>query len=329
MVFRNEEEDRQEAAFWNWLFKENPEGEGLIYVLRDGDRVVGHYADVPKRFVVNGREVLGTFSLDMMVHPQYRGGMFFRLGLYAVRRTKESGYAFLTASVIRKWSIEGLRRVGWRGLFELPVLVYPLRFQGIVDRYLHFSPFSLLMGGIARFFYLLLTGMKKQERPEGVEVAEMASLDHRFDQFWDKARSLFPVMGVRDRVFFAWRYLRHPTRNYRIYRATKGGEMKGYIVLRRVSLLQFNSAVIVDLLALDPGVLLALVEKGIEQSRREGVDLIGCMLPRHHPYFEDLRRRGFLPTPKHFLFLIYPHSEDETILNPGSWYFNWGDTDVI
>ena len=77
-----------------------------------------------------------------------------------------------------------------------------------------------------------------------------------------------------------WRYLQHPTRTYTIYRATGKGEMRGYIVLRKVDLLNFNSAVIVDLLTLDEEAFQPLVEKGIEYGRQERADLLGMMIPK-------------------------------------------------
>ena len=105
--------------------------------------------------------------------------------------------------------------------------------------------------------------------------------------------------------------------------------MKGYIVLRKVELLNFNSAVIVDLLALDAEVLHELVEKGIEHSRQEGTDLLGFMVPKLHPYYESLRREGFLPSFRTFHFLVYSHWKEEVLFDPKGWYVTWGDTDVI
>jgi len=109
----------------------------------------------------------------------------------------------------------------------------------------------------------------------------------------------------------------------------KGEVMMGYIVLRKVELLRFNSAVIVDLLALEDDVLFALIERGIEYSRSLKTDLVGCMLPEGHPYTGILRRAGFLLSPRHFLFMVYPCKGEESLLRSRDWYVNWGDTDVI
>jgi hypothetical protein len=106
-------------------------------------------------------------------------------------------------------------------------------------------------------------------------------------------------------------------------------EMRGFIVLRKVNLLGFNSAVVVDLLALDEDVLIALAREGIMFSRREGVDLLGFMVPQCHPYYELLRRCGFLPSFKAFLLMIFSQGEGRGLFDPKAWYVNWGDTDVI
>ena len=96
-----------------------------------------------------------------------------------------------------------------------------------------------------------------------------------------------------------------------------------------MELLSFNSAVIVDLLALDEATLAALLEKGIQYGREEGTDLLGFMVPQSHSYYKTLRKRGFLPSFKTFFFMIYPHSDRKIFLSPEKWYVNWGDTDVI
>jgi hypothetical protein len=235
----------------------------------------------------------------------------------------------LTAFPIRSETIHGLKKIGWKEVVKLPVLVYPIKFSGIINRYLRFPHLSFLAGGVTRFFYLLFFGWKKKKGMEEVAIEKVSSLDDSFDAFWQKAYPLHPIVGVRNRNYLTWRYLRHPTRHYDIYRAKKSGEMKGYIVLRKVELLNFNSAVIVDLLALDEMSLAALVEKGIEHSRQEGTDLLGFMVPIDHLYYKILRGMGFLPSPKTFLFMIYPHSNREIFLSPGKWYVNWGDSDVI
>ncbi len=330
IVFGDTEEDKLDPSFWRWQMKENPDGAGWVYLVEDGDKIVGHLADLPKRFSVRGRVALGTLTHDMMVHPDYRRrGVSTAAARLGIRKVENEMGEFMTAYSIRVESLNSLLKVGWKEGVRLPVLVFPIRFYGIVNRYLHFRPMSLLIGGIARLFYSILFGRKKGGRESGVEIKRIHEVDELFDVFWEKAITQYPIMGVRDRKYLSWRYLKHPTRDYVIYRALERGDMKGYIVLRKVELLKFNSAVIVDLLALDDGTLFALLEQGIEQSRLEGDDLLGFMVPKPHPYYRSLRKKGFLQSSKVFHFLVYSHSNRKILFSPESWYVTWGDTDVI
>jgi len=330
LVFREEEKDKLDPRFWHWEFVRGPDGKALIYLVDDKDKIIGHFADLPRRFSIDGKVVLGTLSLDLMVHPDYwRKGIFAAMGKYGAQRVKQEHGLFMTAFPIRPETIQGLKKIGWKGVLELPVLVYPIKFTGIVNRYLHFSPLSFLVGGVARFIYSLTFGWRKKEKNGGEEVEKVNELDEQYDLFWEKAISLYPITGVRDRRFLNWRYLQHPTRTYEIYGAFQKEEMKGYIVLRKVDLLNFNSAVIVDLLALDDVTLAALLEKGIQYSRQVGADLLGFMVPQNHLYYRIPKKRGFLPSFKTFLFMVYSHSDQEIFFSPEKWYVNWGDTDVI
>jgi hypothetical protein len=329
-AFAETEKDKLDPRFWRWEFMKGPDGKAFIYIVEDGDKMVGHFADIPRRFSVEGEVVFGTLSLDLMVHHDYwRKGIFQAMGRYGVQRVKQENGLFLTAFPIRMETIQGLKKIDWKEVVKLPVLVYPIKFSGIVNRYLHFSPLGLFIGGITSFFYFLLYGLKKRKGMGGVEIEKVSFLDEQFDDFWQKALSLYPIMGIRNRNYLTWRYIKHPTRNYVIYRAKENGEMKGYIVLRKVELLNFNSAVIVDLVALDDEILYELVEKGIEYSREEEVDLLGFMVPKSHPYYWSLRKEGFLPSFKTFLFMVYSHWKEEVLLDPKGWYVTWGDTDVI
>jgi GNAT superfamily N-acetyltransferase len=325
------EKDKFDPRFWRWEFMQGPDGRALIYVVEGENKIIGHFADLPRQFSVHGRPVKGTLSVDLMVHSDYRRkGIFLEIGRYAAQRVKEEKRLFMTAYPIRLETIRGLKKIGWKEVTKLPVLVYPIRFRNIVDRYLHFLPLSLFIGGIARSLYALLYLMKdKNSEDERIEIEEIGQLDEHFDRFWEIAQTLYPKMGIRDRNYLNWRYFQHPTRNYTIYRGKKCGEMRGYIVLRKVDLLNFNSTVIVDLLTLDGVTLSALVERGIQRSQQEGTDLLGFMVPQGHSYYKILRKMGFLPSFKTFLFMIYFHEKEEELFDPEAWYVNWGDTDVI
>ena len=330
LVFGEMEKDKCDPRYWNWEFLEGPDGKAWIYLIEAGDQIVGHLADLPRQFAIHGKASPGTLSVDLMVHPGYRRkGFFLKMGRHAIERVKEENRLFMMIYPIRKETIDGFKKLGWHVVLELPVLVYPIDFGGIVQRYVPSRIASLVAGGIASVGYSLFCRGGERKGAKEIELTGVSQFDHRFDRFWEKAISLNPIMGVRDQSFLRWRYTQHPTRTYTTYGATQKGEVVGYIVLRKVDLLRFNSSVIVDLLALDDDVARVLIGAGIEHAAREGADLLGCMIPRVHRYFQVLRRQGFLPSFQKFLLMIYAHGFEELLLKPENWYVNWGDTDVI
>ena len=167
-AFGEVEKDKLDPRFWRWEFMEGANGKGLIYIVEDGNKIVGHFADLPREFSLRGKVVHGTLSVDLMVHSSYRRkGIFEEMGKYAIQRVKNENGLFMMSYPIRPETIQGFKKIGWEEVAELPVLVYPIKFSGVVDRYLHFLPISFLVGGMARFFYLLLYGTKKRKGMEG------------------------------------------------------------------------------------------------------------------------------------------------------------------
>lgn len=329
-VFAEMEKDKLDPRFWKWEFSDCPEGKGLIYLVEDGNKIIGHFADLPRRFSIYGKIVHGTLSVDLMVSPDFRRrGIFEAMGRYAVERTKKEGFYFTSAFPIRKETIQGFKKIGWKEIVKLPVLVYPIKFSGIVNRYLRIHSLSLLIGGVAGVFHTLLLAWRKKRIATNILIEKVVQLDDTFNCFLERTSSLYEVVGMRDRDYMSWRYLRHPTRTYTIYRAMDKGEMKGFIILRTVDLLGFRTAVIVDFMTFDEDAFASLVDTGTAYGREEGVDLLGIMLSPLHPYYSVLKRYGFLRSPKTFRFMIYPLSEDRHLLDPKAWFVTWGDTDVI
>ena len=54
LVFGGMELDKLDPRFWKWEFMDGPDGKGLLYLAEDGERLAGHFADIPRRFSVNG-----------------------------------------------------------------------------------------------------------------------------------------------------------------------------------------------------------------------------------------------------------------------------------
>ena len=58
---------------WEWQYRRNPNNPGQepeIWIAREGPAIVGQYATMPVKLSVAGREVQGSWGMDVMVAPE-------------------------------------------------------------------------------------------------------------------------------------------------------------------------------------------------------------------------------------------------------------------
>ena len=58
---------------WDWQYRRNPNNPGQepeIWIAREGTTLVGQYATMPVRLSLKGREVQGSWGMDVMVAPE-------------------------------------------------------------------------------------------------------------------------------------------------------------------------------------------------------------------------------------------------------------------
>lgn len=82
--------DKFSLEYLEWLYERNPDGKVVGFDAYDGDRLAAHYACIPARAEVAGKEVCVLLSLNTATHPEYGGqGLFTKLA----QRTYEAGTA--------------------------------------------------------------------------------------------------------------------------------------------------------------------------------------------------------------------------------------------
>ncbi|MEO8520490.1 MAG: GNAT family N-acetyltransferase, partial [Acidobacteriota bacterium] len=58
---------------WDWQYHSNPNNPGQepeIWIAREGTAIVGQYATMPVRLSAAGRELQGSWGMDVMVAPE-------------------------------------------------------------------------------------------------------------------------------------------------------------------------------------------------------------------------------------------------------------------
>ena len=58
---------------WDWQYRRNPnnpDGAPLLWVVREGPTIIGHYATMPVRLSLGGKEIQAAWGTDAMVAPE-------------------------------------------------------------------------------------------------------------------------------------------------------------------------------------------------------------------------------------------------------------------
>jgi len=326
---------------WKWHYIDNPVGLITITLAEDENGLVGQYALRPVRMKIGNTTRIAAFSMDTMVHPDYRGqGMFVKLAMHlyeeAARQSIPLIYGFGNEN-----SHHGLvARLDWVDLCKrVPLFVKPLNMRRILSTKVGSRFLAAVGGWVGQGGWTLLCPIKRSELPDGCTIQQVASFDERVDRLWEQASSAFNIILVRDYRYLDWRYVKKPGDSYIIFTLERAGDILGYVVLKSIERYGLQLGFVVDLLTVpqQPDISSYLVSKAVEYFVELRKDVIGCLMLRQSPYAQALKANGFLfvPTrlhPEEMYLGVRCNSEDylaEFITNPSNWYVTWGDHDAI
>ena len=328
---------------WVWRYLENGIDLNFIQLAESatGD-IVGQYAVCPVRMKVDGRELVGGFSLDTMVHPEWGGrGIFVKLAGAVYKDAAEHGipltYGFPNANSYHGF----VNRLQWMDLRKtLPVLVKPLNIRRLIKARFENERIAGLLALLAKAGYRLYGSGSSGEGGSGsYNVRRVERFDESADLLWERSSSVARVSVIRDASYLNWRFVRNPTEEYRILQAEQDGELVGYVVLKLADDFGLRVGYVADLLALpgDGAIVRALVEVALDYFRMQEMDMAGCLMMRSLPYERQLRRLGFLKVPAR----LFPQDihlgvrnntgefSDNLLRDWRNWNISWADHDRV
>ena len=110
---------------WEWQYRRNPNNPGQepeIWIAREGPAIVGQYATMPVRLSLAGREVQGSWGMDVMVAPERQ-----RQGLGEVLfRTWDRNVGASLGLGLSDSSYRLFQKLRWPDVGPIPMLVKPL-----------------------------------------------------------------------------------------------------------------------------------------------------------------------------------------------------------
>jgi GNAT superfamily N-acetyltransferase len=335
VVYPEHSYNRQQwIKWWQWKYKDNPSGVGVICVAEHDGRIVGHTAELPMMMKVGSETVLVGFSLDAMTHPDYRRQGTF-VALVKARCTEGEKRGIRATYGFRNKSSYPYPALATRlGMFDgatMQKVFRPLDWRSALRTQTQ-NRLLLTIGPVAgNLLSATLLRPSKKPLPKGLSIAQATRFDARVDEFCRKISDRHQVIVLRNKEFLNWRYVAAPLGQYSIYIATRSEAVVGYLVLGRKQADQSKVGVIADVLADTEEVAQFLISKVVERCREEKLDFVWSARIAGTSLAHAYRRNGFIFVPFAKSIGIKGRSSSPSIArqmqNPKSWFLQMGDSD--
>lgn len=310
---------------WDWQYRKNPNnpgGEPEIWIAREGPAIVGQYATMPVDLLVNGRQVRGSWGMDVMVAPERQ-----RQGLGEVLfRTWDRNVGASLGLGLSESSYKLFQKLRWPDVGPLPCLVKPL-----TRRALRRPGWPVAVNRLVSAITLPLVKLVGRARPLAAEVRLIPRFDDSFTALWEQLAPAFALAVRRDAAYLNWKYVSAPHVRYTIAALRRQDRNVGYAVYRHVHEPRGRVTLLVDFLA-DPddeagfGTLLGWIDR---EARRADSDKIRTFA-LHAGFRRILRRSGYFQVKSTVQFVTKVNDAD---LPPSfyeqtdGWHVTLGDSD--
>lgn len=280
------------TAWYEWFNFGCPTGFNRNYITIDKamGKIVAGEGLLPIKIKVNDEVVVGSYSTNVMTHPDYqRRGLYTQLARYCLS-AEEAFQSRLTLGVPNENSYPGHIKVGWKVLSDLVF--------------------------IAKFSF----------RNKSCKSKEVPAFDARVDQVLRQVAQQANFMVLKGHHFLNWRYKERPDKSYRLFIFENKGNVDGYMILKYFDDNGYKKTHILDIMvaseeAFDDLILAA-------EQCAVGRDELNCWQINHGIYREWFARNGFVETTAKNLLILHTNYGQDIEPKPSNWWFALGDNDV-
>jgi GNAT superfamily N-acetyltransferase len=310
---------------WDWQYRHNPNNPGQepeIWIAREGPAIVGQYATMPVKLSVRGREVTGSWGMDVMVAPERQ-----RQGLGEVLfRTWDRNVGASLGLGLSEASYRLFQKLRWPDVGPVPCLVKPL-----TRRALRRPNWPVELNRLVSALTLPIVRIVARNRPLAAEVRMIQRFDESFTELWNELAPKFDLAVRRDAAYLNWKFVHAPHVRYSIAALRRDDRNVGYAVYRHYAEPRGRVTLLVDFLA-DPA-----DEQGIEtlfrwvdrEARQADSDKIRTFA-MHAGFRKILRRSGYflVKSTMEFVVKINDVEVDQSCYeNTDNWHITLGDSD--
>ena len=310
---------------WEWQYRRNPNNPGKepeIWIAREGPAIVGQYATMPVRLSLAGREVQGSWGMDVMVAPERQ-----RQGLGEVLfRTWDRNVGASLGLGLSESSYSLFQKLRWPDVGPIPMLVKPL-----TRRAFRRANWPVGLNRVVSALTYPLVMVVARSRPLGAEVRLIERFDDSFTALWDQLASKFDLAVRRDARYLNWKFVSAPHVRYSIAALRRDNRNVGYAVYRHVHEPRGRVTLLVDFLT-DPAdeagfeTLLRWVDREARQADSDKIRVYTM----HTGFRKVLKRSGYFQTKSPMEFVLKVNGidvEPAFYEQTANWHITLGDSD--
>lgn len=332
-VYPENPRDRQQwLRWWQWMYRANPMGMGVICVAEHDGRIVGHAAEVPLAMKVGAENVVVGLGIDAMTHPEYRRqGMYLEV-VKARRALGEARGIRATYAFPNRFSYPGqTNELGAFDIATMQKVIRPLNWRNAVRTQTRNRLVVAISPVLGAFLDMTFFRPGKAPSGKGLNIVQVPRFDERIDSLWQRASSQHQVLVARNRDYLNWRYVAVPDADYLICVAEREEVIAGYLVVSRKHLDRARIGVILDVFAESEDVARYLIGDVVTRCRQEKLDLLYGARMAGTTLARAFRRDGFLPLPFMKAIRVTGRSVSPGIAaqlqDPKNWFLQIGDSD--
>src|SRR5262245_1699524 len=310
---------------WEWQYRRNPNNpaqEPEIWIAREGTAIVGQYATMPVQLSVRGREVRGSWGMDVMVAPERQ-----RQGLGEVLfRTWDRNVGASLGLGLSESSYRLFQKLKWPDVGPVPCLVKPL-----TRRALRRPNWPVAINRLVSALTLPIVKIVARTRPLRAEVRLIQRFDESFNTLWDELAPKFDFAVRRDAAYLNWKFVSAPHVRYSIAMLRRDDRNIGYAVYRHLHEPRGRVTLLVDFLA-DPDdepALRTLFHWIDREARQADSDKIR-VFAMHEGFRRVLRRSGYFQVKSTMEFVAKINGidlESGFYADTERWHVTLGDSD--
>jgi hypothetical protein len=310
---------------WEWQYRRNPNNPGQepeIWIAREGPAIVGQYATMPVRLSLGGKEIQGSWGMDVMVAPERQ-----RQGLGEVLfRTWDRNVGASLGLGLSEASYRLFQKLRWPDVGPIPCYVKPL-----TRRALRRPEWPVAVNRIVSAVTLPIVKVVARNRPLRAEVRMLQRFDDSFTELWESIASRFDLAVRRDAAYLNWKFTSAPHVRYSIAALRRDDRNIGYAVYRHVYESRGRVTLLVDFLT-DPddedglGTLLGWVDR---EARRADSDKIRTFAI-HEAFGRVLKKSGYFQVKSSVNFVVKVNAMEMPAAfyeQTGRWHITLGDSD--